>query len=169
MEADGVPLGFDRWRKVGVVRNPIDRLWSLYKYIKHGLHDGHDMPWLSLQRNSVNVPFDEWVRTNQVVFTSPFDAANSGRWWPDHCVKWALPENRKSQWIYLRPDLGTMVFPYSAMSELGKFLDVPLSQYSENRTVVNLAPHLSAETTEYMSRAFAWDFEACEPFQIAAE
>jgi len=34
MEADGVPFGYDRWRKIGVVHNPIDRLCSLYKYLK---------------------------------------------------------------------------------------------------------------------------------------
>ena len=34
MEADGVPHGYDRWRRVGVARNPLDRLWSLYKFCK---------------------------------------------------------------------------------------------------------------------------------------
>lgn len=33
MEADGVPQGYDRWQKVGVLRNPQDRLWSLYKFL----------------------------------------------------------------------------------------------------------------------------------------
>ncbi|MBL3684559.1 hypothetical protein F2981_16960 [Sinorhizobium meliloti] len=35
MEADGVPAGYDRWRKVGVVRHPVERLWSLYKFLAH--------------------------------------------------------------------------------------------------------------------------------------
>jgi hypothetical protein len=36
MEADGVPAGYDRWRRVGVCRHPVDRLWSLYKFCQSG-------------------------------------------------------------------------------------------------------------------------------------
>ena len=34
MEADGVPFGYDRWRRVGVFREPVARLWSVYHYCK---------------------------------------------------------------------------------------------------------------------------------------
>ena len=67
MEADGVPHGYDRWRKVGVVRNPVDRLWSLYKYLQRFGLDWcaeHDETYTARMRASVEQPFEQWLIGN---------------------------------------------------------------------------------------------------------
>lgn len=33
MEASGIPKGYDRWRRVCQIRNPVERLISVYKYM----------------------------------------------------------------------------------------------------------------------------------------
>jgi hypothetical protein len=74
MEADGVPQGYDRWPKIGVVREPVARLWSLYKYLKRfGLDfcEEHDTTYTAKMRQSVersmNAPDDltRWPRLVQ--------------------------------------------------------------------------------------------------------
>lgn len=108
MEADGIPLGYDRWPRVGVVRNPLDRLWSLYKFLRN-FGGNHDPAFILAMHASVARPFDDWLLNNEIVFTSPYDRAGLGRYWPGYSVRHPIPENRKSQFVYLRPDLGTEI------------------------------------------------------------
>jgi hypothetical protein len=90
MEADGVPQGYDRWRKVGIVRNPVQRLWSLYKYLQHIGLDWcleHDAAYTADLRASVAVPFEEWLVRNEVPFTTPYDrAGRAGSLRPTPCA-----------------------------------------------------------------------------------
>jgi hypothetical protein len=159
MEADGVPHGYDRWPKVGVVRDPIDRLWSLYKYLKRfGLDfcEEHDRTYTASMRQSVERPFDEWLLHNERVFTSPYDSAGLGRFYPAYTCRHPLPENRKSQFVYLRPDLGTEVVPYGEVYRLYEALDVEPRRM--NGTTDDPAPDLSGEASAYARQWFAWDF-----------
>lgn len=163
MEADGVPQGYDRWPRIGVVRNPIDRLWSLYKYIQvmGGRQDGFgkwEPAYVEAQRRSVDLPFSYWVTENQTVFTGPYDSAGRGRFWPSFAVRHHLPETRKSQFIYLRPDLGTRVVRFDQLHELEEALKIKLGH--EHRTEGD-CPGLSAAATDHMARFFDWDFSAC--------
>jgi hypothetical protein len=140
MEADGVPLGYDRWRRLGVVRHPLDRLWSLYRYLKvmgspeggdNAQRDGRgkwDPAYVERQRRSSALPFDEWIVGNETVFTSPYDSAGA-RFWPGFTVRHSLPENRKSQFIYLRPDLGTEVWCFDALASLADELGLNLERH----------------------------------------
>jgi hypothetical protein len=41
MEADGIALGYDRWRRVGAVRNPLDRTWSAVSASEGGAGAGY--------------------------------------------------------------------------------------------------------------------------------
>lgn len=109
MEADGVPFGYDRWRRVGVFRDPIARLWSLYHYCRHIAFTDRGTPtWRAKLWLSVQPPFEEWLVDNMMVFADPLDSATMG-YHPRYSVRNALPENRKSQFLYLRPDLGVDV------------------------------------------------------------
>lgn len=157
MEADGVPQGYDRWHKVGVVREPVERLWSLYKFLLR--FDGnHDPDYINAMRQSVAMPFDEWIVCNQVPFTSPYDSANRGRYWPQFTVRHPLPENRKSQFVYLRPDLGTEVHRFNHLRDLERRLDVRLNDVDpQNVTDASAPPELSETTQRYVETAFAWD------------
>lgn len=159
MEADGVPHGYDRWRKVGVVRHPTERLWSLYKFLRD--FDGnHDPAYIESMRASVRMPFSDWLLSNQTPLTTPYDSAGLGRFFPNYTVRHPLPENRKSQFMYLRPDLGTTVYQFSDLEAFGAALGVHLGRH--NRTSDDEAPELKAEASAHMQRWFSWDFGAAQ-------
>lgn len=169
MEADGVPHGYDRWHKVGVVREPVARLWSLYKYLdRFGLDwcAEHDETYTANMRASVAKPFEEWLMTNELPFTSPYDSAGLGRFFPAYACRHPLPENRKSQFMYLRPDLGTEVVSYAfeSLIALHHRLGVTSIIGRENGTSQSLhqssPPPLSDQARAYVARWFAWDIEA---------
>lgn len=173
MEADGVPQGYDRWTRIGVVRHPVERLWSLYKYIQvmGGKQDGlgkWEPAYVDAQRRSVELPFSEWITNNQTCFTGPYDSAGLGRFWPTFAVRHHLPETRKSQFIYLRPDLGTRVIRFDRLHEIEDVLKIELGH--EHRTGGE-CPELSMAATDHMANFFSWDFWACGvdvPKSIAA-
>jgi len=155
MEADGVPAGYDRWRKVGVLRNPLDRLWSLYKYC--GKIDGpYPEAFIQETRKSVELPFSEWIVHNENVFISPNDRSGGGEFYPEFTVSNHLPENKKSQFLYLRPDLGTQIFRFDRLMEVGRELGVSLEHH--NKTVERPLPSLTIEAVEHMRKWFAWDY-----------
>lgn len=162
MEADGVPQGYDRWQKIGVVREPISRLWSLYKFLAN-FEGAHEPEYLAAQRASVHMPFSDWIAGNQLVFTYPYDTAGSDRFFPRYTVRHPLPENRKSQFVYLRPDLGTKIYRYDELEALEHRLDIELSGYNTNKSAPGPAPELSAEARDHMARFFAWDSRAASP------
>lgn len=165
MEACGVPQGYDRWRKVGVVRHPLLRLWSLYKFLPNII--GHEADWRERQRKSVERDFNDWILNNEIVFTSSFGDPRNTRFYPRHTVRYALPENRKSQFVYLRPDLGTVVWPFEDLSYMAaRDLDVQLG--NENSTEHQDMPRISDEAHSYMLRVFAWDYEQIRQKREAA-
>lgn len=157
MEADGIPLGYDRWRRVGVVRNPLDRLWSLYKF-QRGFSGQHDQAYIDAMRSSVDRPFDDWILNNRTVFTSPYDSTARNRFWPHFSVRHPVPENRKSQWLYLRPDLGTDVYRFDRLDEFTSALGVEIGR--TNVTAGEPAPAISNDAATYMAEMFAWDYQA---------
>ena len=156
MEADGIPIGYDRWSKVGVIRDPVDRLWSLYKFLAHFAGD-HDPAYIAAMRGSVDMPFSDWLVRNETVFTSPYDRAGHGRYWPEYTVRHPLPENKKSQYLTLRPDLGTTIVPYSDLATFAQRLDVTLTHH--NATGADLGPPpLTEQAVNHLARFFEWDF-----------
>jgi hypothetical protein len=163
MEADGVPQGYDRWKKIGVVRHPVDRLWSLYKFLRHfgvSWATQHDTVFTKSMRDSVSVPFNDWLMNNQLPFTTPYDSAGLGRFYPGYTTRHPVPENRKSQFVYLRPDLGTRIYKFDDLREL--YIDLGISdlyKISNDTEVVDHEP-LSDETHEYVRRWFKWDYRA---------
>lgn len=162
MEADGVPAGYDTWRRVGVVRHPVERLWSLYNFLKT-LDGEHDPTFIATMRASVDRDFSDWIVNNDVVFTSPYDRAGLGRFWPAFCVRHPVPENRKSQWVYIRPDLGTEWWSFSRINELAEDLgvDLPFSASERhNRTDAGPYPLITPEAADHVSRFHEWDFKA---------
>lgn len=174
MEADGVPTGYDRWGRLGVVRHPVERLWSLFKFLQKvaKVEPSSDEPgkwepsYVAAQRRAVEGrTFDEWLVENETVFTSPYDSAGRGRFWPGFAVRHPLPENRKSQFVYLRPDLGTEIWQFHAIDALGGHLGVTLDPEAGrdigHRTDASLPPELSPAARDHVDRFFAWDFAAC--------
>lgn len=160
MEADGVPQGYDRWRRVGVVRNPVERLWSLYKFLPSVTRYG-DLPqaklWEAAQHDSTRgKSFEEWLLTNETPF------AGTGGFAYTEC-RHAMAENRKSARIYLRPDLGTQIIRYSDLSwQVGIYFGISdFASFCENLTSHGPAPMLSVAAREYVEDVFAWDLQMC--------
>jgi hypothetical protein len=160
MEADGVPQGYDRWRRVGLVRRPLDRLWSLYKFCRDYENRTPDTPGYSERmRASADRPFDDWLLNNQTVFTSPFDETGS-RYFPRYTCRHPMPENRKSQWFYLRPDLGTEVYRYDDPDSrrlMWRLLDVKPARERQNRTPDETLPAVTDAMRDHMQRFHEWD------------
>lgn len=155
MEADGVPAGYDRWRRLGVVRHPLDRLWSLYKFSRATAAAKHQH-YLDALHGSVELPFDDWIVNNTHVFTAPYDSFGTLKFWPMYTVKHSLPETRKSQFLYLRPDLGTEIVLFDRMHELADHIDLNMPRH--NRTDDEPAPPIAPETLDHMQRFFEWDY-----------
>lgn len=163
MEADGVPAGYDRWRRVGVVRDPIDRLWSLYNFLKDfGLDGKHEPNFAARQRDSVAIlNFSDWILYNRLPFTTPYSETSSDLFYPSYCVRHPIPENRKSQFVYLRPDLGTEVWHFEHLTDLAWNLGLPdLGRHNVAPGSSTSTPVLTGAARDHLKRFFAWDFEA---------
>lgn len=156
MEADGVPHGYDNWARVGVIRHPVDRLWSLYKFLKN-FGGPYEQAYIEAQRASAAASFDQWVMTNSVVFTSGYDSEGLGRIYPKYMVLHPIPETRKSQRFYLRPDLGTEVHHYED-GTINARLGIE-DDFRENQTAPLPRPAVNAEAREFISRWFKWDLD----------
>ena len=160
MEADGVPMGYDRWEKLGVVREPVERLWSLYKFFQRIDEQSEYHPeYRAGLRDTTKMTFSNWLLRNQVPFTHPFDHTNSGKWHPLYTCRYQMPENRKSQFMYLRPDLGTRVFKYENVAALYDRLGIVGSITDEmHRTDSTPVPPLTRKAWDYVERCFHWEY-----------
>jgi hypothetical protein len=157
MEADGVPQAYDRWEKVGVVRNPLDRMWSLYKFLG-SLSGPYDPEYIEAMRSSADRPFETWLLHNEVVFNTMYLSGCQGRFDPKYAVRHPMPENRKSQFIHLRPDLGTTVYKFDELDKFADRLGIQLDKH--NSTDIEPVPELSATGADYIEKIFAWDHSA---------
>lgn len=155
MEADGVPFGYDHWRRVGMVREPVARLWSVYKFMRD-YPPGKHGDYVNIVRGAVQARtgFNDWLLHNQTPMTQP---RGPDGYHPHHAVKHLLPENFKSQFAYLRPDLGVKVFHFDRqlafLHEMGLRRRLTVSNSSADESV----PELSREAQDHVEKHFAWD------------
>lgn len=110
MEASGIPDGYTIWRKVALVRKPLDRLWSLYTFLRTASFKDHSPSYTARMRASVQRDFIDWVLNNEIPFTDPWD--DNGNFNPLYNVQQRIPENRRSQYQIVRPDLGTHCYRF---------------------------------------------------------
>lgn len=163
MEADGVPFGYDNWERVGVVRRPIERLWSLYKwmrgdnYAKLNPHGDRDIEFEQRMLASVQRPFEDWLLNNQTVFTYPYSDDGSLSRWPQYSLKHPVADNIKSQRVWLRPDLGTQVYKFKNTLHLYQDLGLDYPASFSNATDKLPCPSLSEAAMAHMQKHFEWD------------
>ena len=124
--------------------------------------------YTAAMRESVRMPFNDWIVSNQVVFTAPYDRAGAEIFWPRYTVLHALPENLKCQFHYLRPDLGTEVFRYDESYRLARELDV-MPERQHNRTTISEPPELTPEAKAHVRRVFRWDLQAAPACNCPAD
>lgn len=131
-------------------RHPVDRMRSLYRYMSVIMD--HDQDYIhDLRRSVEGKSFSEWLVTNQTLFSQPMPL-HSETFLPFYCQRHLLPENRKSQFMYLRPDLGTEIYNYSNLQRLEKDLDISLGARVVNRTNRNLNLPMTDEADQHMAR-----------------
>jgi hypothetical protein len=153
-EADLVPEAYEGWRKVGFVRHPLARLWSLFKYCAV-IADGQVVVALQeeVKRVAASVQgksFEQWVLTNEELFLP----ANSGI--PLLHQRRHVPETRKSQKDYLRPDLGTVILRYQ---DLQMHMQSWGLDHTTRRgeTPSHAVPPMTKKLKKHMTKYFAWD------------
>lgn len=154
LEACSIPEEFSTYTKMGILRNPLDRLFSLYKHYK--LEGAWDGPFNEeLRANSV-LPFDEWILKNNHIFAKPEVADKT---YPKYLTIHKLPENRKSQYFYLRPDLGTIVIPYEHIQEIENGLDIKITSTTNSTRDVppRKTPLIGGDALLHMQTFFHWD------------
>lgn len=107
-EADYLPPEYSQFQKLGFVRHPVERLWSLYCYIRGSRErfDKFSPWWVSGVVGEAQKNFNDWLATGDFPFASDRDPASY--YWTGH----TMAEQRKSQFIYLRPDLGTKILRF---------------------------------------------------------
>lgn len=159
MEASGVPLHYEKFQKVGMMMHPMKRLQSIYRFI-HSFEDENaekfNSDFCKLQLETVKkYSFEEWCLYNKVEFVS-----NSN---PYYSVMYRCPENLKSQWYYLRPDMGTEIFKLDDENErhlFEKTLDIKLKTLNKTNKKVDVS--YSDDLVKEMKRFHTWDFEQYE-------
>ena len=155
MEADGVPVGYESWRKVGFVRHPLSRLWSLYKYcssnesfqlLKKVIPDEVERVTKSVKGKT----FEQWVLTNEETFLPKA---------PTMPYLYQLhhePETRKSLHEYLRPDLGTMVLKFQDIKK--HFEGLGLNPQSVDAGTPQLPlPKMTPALRKHFKKYFEWE------------
>lgn len=110
-ERDAIPAGYGAYKVGGFVRHPLTRMWSLYQFLCC-LDPVTSAKWAQeeVTRHVENMQsftgFEDWLLHNKQPFLPP----NTGH--PGLYQTSYRPETRRSQWEYLRPDLGTQVFRF---------------------------------------------------------
>lgn len=166
MEAEGTPYGYDRWTRVGFVRHPLMRLWSLYCFMRRfaggaEVQGGAASADAERCRRQVDCDFETWLLNNKEPWTVPYDLSGDGDWWPVLARKNGLPENLRSQWTYLRPDLGTTVLKFERLRQY--MWDWGLNPDMNANMTSKPLPPVSAAITRHIQKHMAWDLEqGCE-------
>lgn len=154
-EADMVPRGYENWRKVGFVRHPLARLWSLYKYCAILADRDNVIDELKAEVDRVaksvqDKSFEEWVLTNEELFLP----ADSGL--PLLTQNHHVPETRKSQEIYLRPDLGTVILRFQDLAEHMAAWGLDTTKHNGASPKVPCPP-ITKKLKKHLKKYFAWD------------
>jgi hypothetical protein len=69
-----------------------------------------------------------------------------------------MPETIKSQWHYLRPDLGTEILRFSDLAGWMQHMGLPAHHY--NKTTARLAmPAMSKNITKHLEAHMSWELE----------
>lgn len=155
LEACGVPDDFLHYQKYGIVREPVERLFSLYKFSK-SYKKSNFFPSCyveDMRKNYIN-DFSSFILNNNFIFNNPYDS--NGIFHPRYKINHIMPETTKSQYIFLRPDLGTIIYKYSDFKEL---LDIFKIKDLENiyETEKIPLPELSLPAKEHIEEYFKWD------------
>lgn len=155
MESDGVPEGFTGWRRVGFVRHPLARLWSLFKFCatieQDALAKIFPAEAARVAASVKDKSFEEWVLTNE----EPFLPKETGI--PFLYQRHHMPETQKSAVIYLRPDLGVVnILHFDKMAEHMKGMCLN-HEVKLGATPALPVPPMTPALRKHFKRYFPWE------------
>ncbi len=152
-EANMIPPGYDSWEKVGLIRDPLDRLYSLYRYCMNFDHPNCSLHSFRM-RDSVQSAhgFADWILENKEIFSYGFTGRSIQS--PRYLTLCAMPETRKPQTLTLRPDLGTKVWFFEDIKAFGEMLGLKL----EDKTP-KTAPRIRSAARRHMDFYFESDYK----------
>jgi len=120
MESDGIPFGYAHWHKVAQVRHPVDRLMSVFKYMREPIvKERTKLEWRARMMRATENGFDAWLQNKEIFTSSMLPSGPDFR--PRDAVKWSYPEQVKSQALWAR-DAELIMFENleaDALSQLG--------------------------------------------------
>lgn len=162
MERDGLPAEFADWHIVGICREPLARLRSIWAWMRsrEGEHPS-DPGFFEEIRKAAAAPFEEWLLESQDTFHRN-TLANGTPQKPPYLVRHLEPIARKSQWRTLRPDLGPIeILPMESLPEIEARFDITISHL--NASPVEREDHApSTAVMEHLIRWHAWDLSLYE-------
>lgn len=157
MEAVGIPQGYEQWEVFCVVRDPVKRMWSLYKYLSsvHAWGLGASEWHRAMQTNGAT--FEDWLLTGETFFGNPTWLGIPYN--PRQIVRFVMPEQRKTQgWYAGDRAKGLRVeseeFSTFCHTRLG------LELIRMNDTAPSSVPELTPRMVAHMRKYFLWEGEA---------
>jgi hypothetical protein len=159
MEVDGVPHGYDRWKRYCVIRHPLERLWSVYKKTRDfPYREEYETSYTDRMRlSTLGHTFDSWLQQNNVLFTNPYVSGTRKGFNPYYLVNHCIPENRKSQHWYARPDLGTEIVEFEFLADFAESICVDLEHH--NASAPDPMEPIDGNTRKIVRAYMPWDFE----------
>jgi hypothetical protein len=156
-EASLIPAGYENWKAVGFVRHPLARMWSVFKYcsivgdmaldgVAEALRADIDALRVSVEGKS----FEEWVLTNEVPLIP------SGTRVPVLHQREHIPENRRSQEQYLRPDLGTAILKFQDLRTHMAAWGLDPARHS-NASPSPEVPKVSRKVQRHLKKYMPWE------------
>lgn len=155
-ERDAVPPGFESFRVAGFVRHPLTRMWSLYKFLCQ-LDPLTSATWaqeevMRLLESVQGKTFEDWLLHNEELFLPPLTGH------PGLFQRHYMPETTKSQWHYLRPDMGTDILLFSDLHNWMEAIGLPPMRL--NKTTARLTmPELSKNVRNHLETHMSWELE----------
>lgn len=156
-ERGALPPGYERYRVAGFVRHPVARMWSLYKFLccldpaKLSGHWAQEEVLATVENVQTFKGFEDWLCNNQRLFL-PEGTGN-----PQLYQSAYMPETRKSQAIYLRPDLGTEILHFPDYAGWQAHMGLP--PLRNNGTRKDKPPVIGREAQEHIEHFMSWENE----------
>ncbi|MFG6573625.1 hypothetical protein ACGYLO_18865 [Sulfitobacter sp. 1A13353] len=168
MERPGIPAGYENWDIYCLIRDPFDRMVSIYNYMtdfrptsKPG--GGASAAWIERLRNDTDRPFADWLADSLEVFTDPINY--DGTFLPYYNVMEKTPIARKSQYRWARPDLGPVtLIDIKEAVHLYERLGVKVQK--TNASVRQTRPEQCDKVQSILEDRFQWDLKAATKFHI---
>ena len=159
MERVGIPDEFKNYEIVGIVRHPYERLYSLWKYMRYlkldVAHSENHQRWADRIRKDADRPFEEWLLNSDDPFA---DMGGPGMTCDSEYYRTANPYSaaKKSQFDYLRPDLGPVTVLKLEEGLIGDFFGVTLPTLNRSRVMHHARP-TSDTIYHFLRQHHSWD------------